>query len=161
MDTDGNSLKSHKGRLLIVQIVIVILALTCLVAPLMAGASDAPKPSIKIQKYTNGELAVIAPGPQIPVGSDVVWTYNVTNTGNVPLADVVVTDDKEGYACGAAELQPGGFLLCTLTGTAQPGPYQNTATVEAEAPYEQQSYILISAPKELMTKVQDTAISHY
>ena len=34
------------------------------------------------------------PGPQIPVGDPVTWTYVVTNPGNVAIADVAVTDDQ-------------------------------------------------------------------
>jgi uncharacterized repeat protein (TIGR01451 family) len=38
---------------------------------------------IDIQKSTNGKDADAAPGPLIPVGNSVDWTYVVTNTGNV------------------------------------------------------------------------------
>ena len=37
-----------------------------------------------------------APGPGIPVGDPVTWTYVVTNPGNLPITDVAVTDDHAG-----------------------------------------------------------------
>src|SRR5204863_108991 len=40
-----------------------------------------------------------APGPYVKVGSAISWTYTVTNTGNVALTNIVVTDDKEGPIC--------------------------------------------------------------
>ena len=51
-------------------------------------------PAIKIKKATNGQDADTAPGPEIKAGSAVLWTYVVTNTGDVALADVKVTDNK-------------------------------------------------------------------
>ena len=46
-------------------------------------------PAINIDKVTNG-----SDGPNIHVGAPVTWTYTVTNTGNVALSDVKVTDDQ-------------------------------------------------------------------
>ena len=37
-------------------------------------------PASRIQKFTNGQDVRQAPGPSIPVGSPVTWTYVVTNT---------------------------------------------------------------------------------
>ena len=54
---------------------------------------------IDIEKSTNGEDADDPTGPQIPVGDPVTWTYVVTNPGDVPLADVVVTDDQGVTPC--------------------------------------------------------------
>ena len=51
---------------------------------------------IEIEKSTNGADADNAPGPLIAVGDPVTWTYVVTNPGNVPIADVAVTDDQAG-----------------------------------------------------------------
>ena len=51
-------------------------------------------PGIDVEKSTNGADADNVPGPLVPVGDPVVWTYVVTNTGDDPLTDVVVTDDQ-------------------------------------------------------------------
>jgi uncharacterized repeat protein (TIGR01451 family) len=48
------------------------------------------KPGIKIDKKTNG----LDHGGNVAFGSTVTWTYSVTNTGNVALSNVTVTDDK-------------------------------------------------------------------
>ncbi|EHP85170.1 conserved repeat domain protein, partial [Geobacter metallireducens RCH3] len=86
-------------------------------------------PSIKIIKYTNGDDADLPTGPMIPVGGLVTWTYVVTNTGNVDLANVVVTDDKLGAICTIGPLATGASQTCTKTGTAVMGQYANTGTV--------------------------------
>ncbi len=87
-------------------------------------------PQIDIEKATNGEDADVAPGPTVPVGSPVTWTYVVTNTGNVPLADVAVTDDKLGaITCPTTSLAPTETMTCSADGTAMEGQYANLATV--------------------------------
>ena len=53
-------------------------------------------PAINIVKFANGQDADTPTGPHVAVGSTVTFTYVVTNTGNVPLANVVVSDDKLG-----------------------------------------------------------------
>ena len=57
-----------------------------------------------------------------------VWTYNVTNTGNVNLTDVIVDDDKIGYICTFALLEPNEMFTCTNSSNAQEGQYMNNAT---------------------------------
>ena len=57
----------------------------------------APKPAIDIEKSTNGVDADTAPGPLVPVGNTVTWTYLVTNTGNDTLSGVAVTDNHREY----------------------------------------------------------------
>lgn len=52
------------------------------------------KPAINIVKLTNGTDNNTAPGPSVNVGSLVTFTYNVTNAGEVLLANVAVTDDN-------------------------------------------------------------------
>lgn len=89
-------------------------------------------PEIRVEKSTNGEDADQAPGPKVPVGSPVTWQYVVTNTGNVPLTGVVVTDDKVGtITCGQTALAVGESMTCSASGTATLGQYTNVATATA------------------------------
>ncbi len=88
-------------------------------------------PDIDIEKYTNGEDADEAPGPSIPVGGTVTWTYVVTNTGDVPLWGAQVRDDIEGWVGFEWKLEPGESVTFELEGTARPGQYENEACVVA------------------------------
>ena len=79
--------------------------------------------SIRIKKSTNGQDADEAPGPTIAVGATVSWEYVVTNTGNVALTGVVVTDDRGvRVICAAtAILAAGQSMTCSGSGTATAG----------------------------------------
>jgi len=78
---------------------------------------------------TNGIDAYSAPGPYISVGSPVLWTYVVTNTGDVFLAQVAVIDDKGvTVSCPKNSLEPGESIVCTAAGTAGYGQYENKGT---------------------------------
>ncbi|KJK49191.1 hypothetical protein UK23_14955, partial [Lentzea aerocolonigenes] len=92
---------------------------------------------IDIKKYVTGGSAVRddadnPPGPTVPANSPVTWTYVVTNTGHLPLANVVVTDDQ-GVAVTCqnqpAVLAPGASFECTASGTAIEGLYRNVGSV--------------------------------
>ncbi|QOZ46548.1 hypothetical protein XH89_26065 [Bradyrhizobium sp. CCBAU 53340] len=66
------------------------------------GVLAPPHPSINIDKVTGDGLAndatpgalVDGDGVTLAVGSPVTWTYTVTNTGNVGLSNIVVTDNQ-------------------------------------------------------------------
>jgi uncharacterized repeat protein (TIGR01451 family) len=96
-------------------------------------------PSVHIVKSTNGFDANAEPGPLVATGGTVSWTYLVQNTGNIPLIDVNVSDDKQvTVTCPATRLepsdgQPGGAdeMTCTGTGTAIAGQYTNLGSVVA------------------------------
>lgn len=100
--------------------------------------------SIDIEKATNGEDADEQTGPRVPVGGAIEWTYVVTNTGNVALTDVLVTDDREAAAsidCAGSgsnlvpgPLAPGGSFTCIARGTSKAGQYANLGTVTAAGP---------------------------
>jgi uncharacterized repeat protein (TIGR01451 family) len=88
-------------------------------------------PGIRLVKYTNGvDANDVADAPLIPVGQPVTWTYVATNTGNLDLSDVTVTDDHGvPVSCPQTTLEAGQEMSCTATGTATLGPYANTGTV--------------------------------
>ncbi len=100
------------------------------VQPLNAG--------LNIVKYTNGFDANEAPGPHVPVGSTVTWTYVVTNTGEVPIGNVTVTDNQgvavpstptSGDTDGDGMLDVNETWTFTATGIATAGQYANIGTV--------------------------------
>ena len=57
----------------------------------------------------------------------------VTNTGDDPLTDVLVTDDQGvAVSCPQTTLAPDASMTCTApAGTAEPGQYENLATASA------------------------------
>jgi uncharacterized repeat protein (TIGR01451 family) len=96
-------------------------------------------PAINIVKFVNGQDADSAPGPQVAVGSTVTFTYVVTNTGNVPLANVAVSDDKLGPITSfTGDTNANGLLdltetwIYTATATALAGQQTNLATATAQ-----------------------------
>ncbi len=113
-----------------------------------------PEPGIDLEKHTNGQDADTTPGPILslyapssctgarstvgspflsercePAPAQVTWTYIVTNTGNVPLVGITVTDDQIGpIDCPKTALDPGESMTCTATGTVEEGQYANIGT---------------------------------
>ena len=97
-----------------------------------AGAFKVPvaKPSIDIEKYTNGVDADTGTGPVVTVGSQVTWKYVVKNRGNVKLYEVYVNDDKEHLiSCPKTTLNPGEVMTCYKKGIAKAGQYVNKGRV--------------------------------
>jgi len=98
-----------------------------------------PLPAVKVEKYTLGQDADVAPGVSVEVSSTVTWTYVISNVGNVALSDLSLMDDNgtQGDAdddflvCQVASLPLGDSKTCTWSDLAREGPYANTATVTA------------------------------
>ena len=103
--------------------------------------------SIDIEKFTNGnqaDAATDADVPQINAGSAVTWTYRVTNTGDLDLTGVQVSDNVIGSVVnitdqgdGDAVLEPGEIWIYSASGTAQVGAYENLGSVSATSPAQQ------------------------
>lgn len=92
------------------------------------------KPALDLEKYTNGVDADTPTGPEILVGDPVVWTYVVTNTGNVPLSFVIVGDNILGIICTIPTLAPGESQTCSAQGTAVEGQYANLGKAATRYP---------------------------
>ncbi len=106
-------------------------------------------PSIQVEKATNGiDADTPATGPQVFVGDTVTFTYLVTNTGTVPLSNVVLRDDNGTPGTSGDDFTPtftGGdtdnnaqldlteMWRYQATRTATLGAYQNTAQVTANS----------------------------
>ncbi|MEA2564433.1 MAG: large repetitive protein [Acidobacteriota bacterium] len=95
----------------------------------LPGTHEDPK--IKIVKLTNGQ-----DGAQIPAGSPITWTYQVTNIGDVVLSDIHVTDDKGvTVICPKTSLGINESMTCTGSGVAQACQYQNLGTATGTSPF--------------------------
>jgi hypothetical protein len=108
--------------------------------------------AIEIEKTTNGADADVAPGPTLTAGDNVQWQYVVTNTGDVTLTGIVVSDDQgEVVTCAGGQpfaLAPGGTKTCLANGTAELGQYANLGTASG-------------TPEGGGDAVSDTDPSHY
>ena len=114
----------------------------------VCGAVPSENPGIDIEKATNGYDADVSPGPSIVEGDQVEWTYVVTNTGDVVLSNITVTDDQGVEAdCPQSTLAPGGSMTCSASGAAVEGQYTNVGTATGVSPKG--------------TSVMDTDPSHY
>ncbi len=108
---------------------------------------------ISIEKATNGVDADSAPGPSVPQGDTVTWSYVVKNIGEVPLQGISVTDDREGpISCPQSTLAAGEEMTCDVAvGTATCGQYVNVGTVSG--------YLI--AANDVLVDVGDSDFSHY
>lgn len=100
-------------------------------------------PAFTLVKRTNGVEYDAAPGAGVAIGSEVEWTYTVTNTGDTPLYDIELSDE---FAAGdgstgtmvpvsieSGPLLPGESRTYTATDIAIAGQYSNVVTGNAVA----------------------------
>lgn len=89
-------------------------------------------PGVTLLAAVGNDDADTPPGPRISSGTMTLRSV-VTNTGNVTLTDIVVSDSVAGtLGCPVATLAAGASMTCT-TSTASPGPgelWSSTGTVE-------------------------------
>jgi uncharacterized repeat protein (TIGR01451 family) len=88
-------------------------------------------PSLSITKSAT-------PPTYAQVGDVVNYSYDVTNTGNITLSNITVTDDKTTVTCPAGDLTPGDTITCTATYVITQADLDNwtvTNTAYAEGEY--------------------------
>jgi len=87
--------------------------------PNTGGSATPPKGEITVTKKGNGLDA----GQTFAPGTNVDFTYQVTNTGKVPVDAIRVTDSKNvDVTCPKALLKPGESMICTGTGQVVGSP---------------------------------------
>lgn len=102
------------------------------------------QPAIDIEVFTNGAQADNADDvdvPQLEVGTNVAWTYVVTNTGENDLEFIEVTDSQLGIIANIAQqgngdaiLEPGEIWTFEAMGTTVLSIYLTVGTVVATGP---------------------------
>ncbi|MBI1293940.1 hypothetical protein GC175_03140 [bacterium] len=97
-------------------------------------------PAIVIEKSTLGIDADVPPGPLVRPNDPITWSYRITNSGEVTLTNVVVTDSVAGvtpvYVSGDDGnniLDPNESWTYQATGSAVSGQYANVGYVQAQA----------------------------
>ncbi len=96
--------------------------------------------TISIDKVATLHQDVVAPNDRVDAGDTISYAFTVTDTGNVTLHDVVVTDPLTGTDCTIGTLTPGAVdSTCSATYTllqsdVDAGHRANTATVNATGP---------------------------
>lgn len=103
-----------------------------------AFAYTAAHPAITVVKTINGSTAShTAPGVGVAADSTMQITFEVTNSGDVRLEPVTVTDSvaTAPIECPVAALDPGESTTCTTTtqGPASGADHQDTATAKGTA----------------------------
>jgi hypothetical protein len=83
-----------------------------------ANTQDVPQqPDLMLTKVGTLDMTVVNPAGQANVGDTITYTFNVTNTGNVPLTNVAVTDPKFTVTGVPISLAVGASDTTTFTGT--------------------------------------------
>jgi uncharacterized repeat protein (TIGR01451 family) len=91
--------------------------------------------TLLLETATNGQDADTPPGPLLPVGATVNWTYEVTNPGPETVTGLSVTDDQGvTVSCAGTTLGSGESMTCTASGVAAVGQYANIGTATAQLP---------------------------
>ena len=104
------------------------------------------EPGITLEKTGSIDMTIVAPPVWVDAGDQITYTFTVTNTGNVTLTDVTITDPLITVTGSSlASLAPGASDATTFTGTytltqadIDAGTFTNTA--EAEGTYNNIQY---------------------
>nr|WP_246292706.1 DUF11 domain-containing protein [Naumannella cuiyingiana] len=108
--------------------------------PVTASDDNVVPTSPAAPAATLEKLSSVPAGETVAAGDRIDYTFRVTNTGNVTLTGVAITDPKIGaVSCPPAPLAPGEVTECTGTyaatqADADAGQVLNTATLTATGP---------------------------
>jgi plastocyanin len=133
--------------------------------------TDNVSASVKLIYTASIQVTKTANPTSASPGENITYTYTITNTGNVTVDNITLTDDKLGtITLSTTNLAPGENVTATATYTTTisdlPGPIINTATVTGTDPTGE-SISLTSDPvsvslyinKRLLTKAEILKLS--
>ena len=107
----------------------------------MSGVNALPFPEIDVVKSGTLDDTVVDPSGVANAGDQINYTFTVTNTGNVTLTDVTISDPMVTVTGGPITLAPGADDSSTFTGTyditqsdIDAGVKDNTATATGSSP---------------------------
>ena len=87
------------------------------------------KPEISVTTRINGSSVDSSLAYPTTAGSTATWSYLVTNTGNVELSSIAVSDSVRGpVSCPQTSLAAGASMTCSVSGTVSCGLNSGTAT---------------------------------
>ena len=125
-------------------------------------------PDVTLEKVGEIKMDVVEPNDRVDVGDQIVYEFTVTNTGNVTLSGLTISDPKVTVSGGTlASLAPGASDSTTFSGTytltladINSGSFTNTATVSGDDPGEttvsdtdDDSQTLTAAPEIKLEKI--------
>ncbi|MBK0422127.1 fibronectin type III domain-containing protein [Leucobacter sp. CSA2] len=101
---------------------------------LITWRTETPAPAISVEKTGNAVHAPAEPDAvNVAAGAEVAFEYTITNTGNVPLSEVALTDSVLGATSLPADftgtLEPKASVVAQAKGPVAAGAYRNVATV--------------------------------
>jgi hypothetical protein len=117
---------------------------------------------IGIQKLVNGQDADAPPGPTYDVGSTIIFSYTVTNAGNIALSNVVVVDDNGTPGNAADDFSPsytGGDA--NGNGLLEVGESWTYVAIRTAVAGQQASLATVTANSPLGPAVSDSDAAHY
>src|SRR5688572_26585108 len=85
---------------------LAVLALLAVGTVVVTGTAASAADELQLVKLTNGTDNSAAPGPIVPVGSSVTFTYALTNSGNISLSNVSLIDDNGTPGNAADDFSP-------------------------------------------------------
>jgi hypothetical protein len=114
------------------------------------------EPKIDIELAVNGADADSSDSAlSIKENQQLSWTYKVTNTGNVELTDIQVTDDRLGAVdCPKSYLPVGESMTCAADGSAEAGQFAHEGCVQGD-------YAIYDDTGVNVTTKEDCDKSHY
>ncbi len=137
LEVNGNVLSSNGISVVVPVQVVIILHIP--------GSEVTPEPdssaSVDLAKYVSSDgttwnNADSAPGLEVGLGVPLTFRFVVTNSGQMPLTSITLTDDAYDLSSCTipATLNAGAFFECTIgTIPAEAGQHVDTATVNASA----------------------------